>query len=57
MAYAVLAGLSPVFGLYAGLAALLVYPILSTSPAIAMGPASLQAILTAEAAVSLGLVP
>lgn len=57
MAYAVLAGLRPIYGLYAGLAALVIYPILSTSPAVAMGPASLQAILTAEAAVSLGLEP
>jgi len=57
MAYAVLAGMRPEHGLFAGLGACVAYPFFSTSPAIAIGPASLQAILMAETALGAGLAP
>ena len=45
MAYAMLAGLPPIYGLYAGLVPLLVYPFLGTSKQLSVGPVALVSIL------------
>lgn len=47
LAYGELAGFPPVIGLYAGLAAMLVYAIFSTSRQVIVGPESTTAILLA----------
>ena len=47
MAYAALAGVAPVYGLYAAIAGLLVYGILGTSRQLNVGPSSGVAVLTA----------
>jgi len=44
LAYAMLAGLPPVMGLYASLLPLVVYALMGTSPALATGPAALRSI-------------
>jgi len=49
MAYALLAGLPPVHGLYAVTIPLLVYAILGTSRQLAVGPVAMDSILTASA--------
>ncbi|RTL69503.1 MAG: STAS domain-containing protein [Pseudonocardiaceae bacterium] len=49
MAYAVLAGLPPVSGLWAALGALVMYAFLGTSRLLSVGPESTTAILTAVA--------
>jgi sulfate permease, SulP family len=48
MAYAALAGMPPITGLYAALGALFVYAFLGTSSHLAMGPAALVALVTAS---------
>ncbi|MEO1434059.1 MAG: solute carrier family 26 protein [Bacteroidota bacterium] len=45
MAYAMLAGLPPIYGLYAGLVPLFIYPFLGTSPRLSVGPVALVSIL------------
>lgn len=52
MAYAALAGMPPVTGLYASMAPLLVYAVLGTSGQLAVGPVAITALLTAS-----GLAP
>ncbi|MCH8960046.1 MAG: sodium-independent anion transporter, partial [Bacteroidetes bacterium] len=47
MAYAVLAGLPPIYGLYASLVPLIIYPIFGTSRQLSVGPSSTVAILSA----------
>ncbi len=47
MAYATLAGVPPVYGLYAAIAGLLVYGLLGTSRQLNVGPSSGVAVLTA----------
>ncbi len=49
MAYAMLAGLPPVHGLYAATAALLIYTIFGTSRQLAIGPVALDSLLVAVA--------
>ncbi|WAS92414.1 SulP family inorganic anion transporter [Nannocystis punicea] len=49
MAYAMLAGLPPITGLYASLAPPLVYAVLGTSRRLAVGPVALDSLLTAAA--------
>lgn len=49
MAYAMLAGLPPIAGLYAALAPPLVYAVLGTSRRLAVGPVALDSLLTAAA--------
>ncbi|MFN5790222.1 MAG: SulP family inorganic anion transporter, partial [Bacteroidota bacterium] len=49
MAYAMLAGLPPIHGLYAVTIPLLVYAILGTSRQLAVGPVAMDSILTASA--------
>ncbi|MEX2600130.1 MAG: SulP family inorganic anion transporter, partial [Balneolaceae bacterium] len=45
MAYAVLAGMPPIYGLYASLVPLLLYAILGTSRQLAVGPVAMVSIL------------
>lgn len=47
MAYAVIAGVPPIYGLYAGLVPLLVYPFFGSSRHLALGPVSLDMIIIA----------
>ena len=49
MAYAMLAGLPPIVGLYAALAPPLIYAALGTSRRLAVGPVALDSLLTAAA--------
>lgn len=45
MAYALLAGLPPVYGLYAGLVPMIIYPLFSSSQTLSVGPVALMSIL------------
>ncbi|HAI42159.1 MAG TPA: sodium-independent anion transporter, partial [Maribacter sp.] len=47
MAYAMIAGLPPVHGLYASLFPVLVYALLGTSRKIAVGPVAMDSLLVA----------
>ncbi len=50
LAYALLAGLPPEVGLYASMAPLVVYALLGTSMALAVGPVAVASLMTATAA-------
>lgn len=52
MAYAMLAGLPPQAGLYGAILPLVLYAALGTSPALAVGPVAVVALMTAAAAGS-----
>jgi high affinity sulfate transporter 1 len=54
MAYARVAGLDPVRGLWAALAALVVYALLGTSSRLSVGPESASALLVGSAIASIG---
>lgn len=45
MAYSLLAGLHPVYGLYTAIIPMLIYPIFSTSPKLSVGPVALMSII------------
>lgn len=45
MAYALLSGLPPIYGLYAALVPLLIYPFFGSSPYLSVGPVALVSIL------------
>ena len=49
MAYATVAGLPPVTGLWAALPALVIYPVLGSSRSLSMGPEATTALMTAIA--------
>jgi sulfate permease, SulP family len=49
MAYATVAGLDPVTGLWAALPALVIYALLGSSPSLSMGPEATTALMTAIA--------
>ncbi|MCF6280243.1 MAG: solute carrier family 26 protein [Flavobacteriaceae bacterium] len=49
MAYASIAGLPPVYGLYASISPLLIYAIFGTSRQLAVGPVAMVSLLTATA--------
>lgn len=49
MAYAVIAGLPPIYGLYAGLVPLFIYPFLGTSRHISIGPVAIDMLILAAA--------
>jgi sulfate permease, SulP family len=49
MAYATVAGLRPVVGLWAALPALVIYALLGSSPSLSMGPEATTALMTAVA--------
>lgn len=48
MAYATLAGMPPITGLYASIVGILVYALLGTSGALAVGPVAMVSLLTVE---------
>lgn len=52
MAYAVIAGVPPIYGLYAGVIPLLIYPLLGTSKNLSIGPVAVDMLIVA-AGVSL----
>jgi SulP family sulfate permease len=47
MAYAVIAGLPPIYGLYAGLIPLFIYPLFGTSRHISIGPVAIDMLILA----------
>ncbi len=47
MAYAVIAGVPPIYGLYAGVIPLLVYPLLGTSKNLSIGPVAIDMLIVA----------
>jgi SulP family sulfate permease len=47
MAYAVIAGVPPIYGLYAGVIPLLVYPLLGTSKNLSVGPVAVDMLIIA----------
>lgn len=54
MAYALLAGMPPMYGLYSSIVSLLIYPLFSTSPQLAVGPVAMVSLLTSAAIDTLG---
>lgn len=56
MAYAMLAGLPPVVGLYASLVPLLAYTFLGTSRQLAVGPVAMDSLLVAQALAPLAVL-
>jgi len=57
MAYASIAGLPAVYGLYASIIPLIVYAILGTSRQLAVGPVAMVSLLTATALTTFGDIP
>lgn len=55
MAYAMIAGLPPVYGLYAALMPQLVYAIMGTSPQLGVGPVAMDSLLVAAGLGALSL--
>jgi len=55
MAYAMIAGLPPVYGLYAAMVPILVYVLLGTSPQLTIGPVALDSLLVAAGLATLSL--
>src|SRR6056297_3529528 len=47
MAYAVIAGVPPIYGLYAGLVPLLTYPLFGSSRQLALGPVAIDMLIVA----------
>lgn len=56
MAYAMIAGLPPVYGLYASLMPVLVYVLFGTSRALAIGPVAMDSLLVAVGLGTLAIV-
>ncbi|MCA9576918.1 MAG: sulfate permease, partial [Myxococcales bacterium] len=56
MAYATLANLPPIVGLYAAAVAPLFYPLLASSRRLAVGPVALDSMLVAGTLASIGAV-
>ena len=54
MAYASIAGLPPVFGLYASLVPIVIYALFGTSRQLAVGPVAMVSLLTATGIGALG---
>lgn len=52
LAYATLAGLPPLYGLYTAVIGLLAYPLFGSSPHLAVGPTAMQSLLVAGALAS-----
>ncbi|HKL17405.1 MAG TPA: SulP family inorganic anion transporter, partial [Halalkalibaculum sp.] len=47
MAYAVIAGMPPIYGLYAGVIPLLMYPLFGTSRQLSVGPVAVDMLIVA----------
>lgn len=47
MAYAIIAGVPPIYGLYAGVIPLLIYPLLGTSKNLSIGPVAIDMLIVA----------
>lgn len=56
MAYAMIAGLPPQYGLYAALIPQLIYALMGTSPVLAVGPVAMDSLLVASGLGALGIV-
>tara|TARA_B100000809_G_scaffold22902_1_gene20092 strand:+ start:62962 stop:64683 length:1722 start_codon:yes stop_codon:yes gene_type:complete len=56
IAYAMIAGLPPIYGLYTALIPQLVYAILGTSPRVSVGPVAMDSLLVAAGIASLSVV-
>ena len=56
MAYALIAGLPPVYGLYAALTPQIVYTIMGTSRQLAVGPVAMDSLLVAAGLSALSIV-
>ncbi len=56
MAYAMIAGLPPVYGLYAAITPLIIYAFLGTSRQVAVGPVAMDSILVAAGLGTLAIV-
>lgn len=56
MAYAMIVGMPPIYGLYAALVPQLVYALLGTSRQLAVGPVAMDSLLVATGVGALGLV-
>lgn len=56
MAYAIIAGLPPVFGLYAALVPQIIYAIMGTSRQLAVGPVAIDSLLVASSLSTLSVV-
>ena len=56
IAYAMIAGLPPIYGLYTAIVPQLVYAILGTSPRVAIGPVAMDSLLVAAGIASLSVV-
>jgi SulP family sulfate permease len=56
IAYAMIAGLPPIYGLYTALIPQLVYAILGTSPRVSVGPVAMDSLLVASGIASLSVV-
>lgn len=57
MAYASIAGLPPIYGLYASLVPILLYAVFGTSRQLAVGPVAMVSLLTATAIATFGDIP
>ena len=57
MAYSLIAGLPPEYGLYASLIPLLIYAVMGSSPHLAVGPVALVALLVASTVAPLADTP
>jgi SulP family sulfate permease len=55
MAYAMLAGLDPIYGLYTSIVPLIIYAFLGSSRQLAVGPVAMVSLLVAAAVSSLGI--
>ncbi|HKK45841.1 MAG TPA: sulfate permease [Balneolaceae bacterium] len=56
MAYAVIAGVPPIYGLYAGVIPLFIYPLLATSRHLSIGPVSVNMLIIAAGISALAKV-
>ena len=55
LAYAIIAGLPPVYGLYAALLPQIIYALMGTSRQVAIGPVALDSLIVATAIGSLSI--
>jgi SulP family sulfate permease len=57
MAYALIAGLPPIFGLYAALTPQIVYALMGTSRQLAVGPVAMDSLLVAAGSNTISYGP